>query len=80
MSNDNSYMGVPQVSSYMGLPQASSYMGVSEVPQAPSSQFHAQDEMGNLNYGYKNINSAKVTTALQSTIPTYTPLEYTSVQ
>ena len=50
--------------SYMGLPQVSPYMEVHQMPKAPSSQFHAQDEMGNLNYGYKNINSAKVTTAL----------------
>ena len=27
--------------------------------QTPSSQFHAQDEFGNLNYGYANINSQK---------------------
>jgi hypothetical protein len=27
--------------------------------QAPSSQFQAQDELGNINYGYANINSAK---------------------
>lgn len=27
--------------------------------QAPSSQFQAQDELGNINYGYSNINSAK---------------------
>merc|ERR1712080_546525 len=26
---------------------------------APGSQFHAQDEFGNLNYGYANINSVK---------------------
>ncbi|QQP50505.1 Cuticle protein 6, partial [Caligus rogercresseyi] len=25
-----------------------------------SSQFHAQDEFGNLNFGYSNINSAKL--------------------
>ena len=25
----------------------------------PSSQFHAQDEFGNLNYGYTNLNSHK---------------------
>merc|ERR1712181_65050 len=31
------------------------------APIAPyvGSQFHAQDEFGNLNYGYSNLNSAK---------------------
>merc|ERR1719195_806385 len=31
------------------------------APIAPyvGSQFHAQDELGNLNYGYSNLNSAK---------------------
>merc|ERR1712002_127153 len=29
------------------------------APYAPSSQFQAQDEFGNLNYGYSNLNSAK---------------------
>merc|ERR1711915_890108 len=29
------------------------------APYAPSSQFQAQDEFGNLNYGYANLNSAK---------------------
>jgi len=29
------------------------------APYAQGSQFHAQDEYGNLNYGYTNINSAK---------------------
>lgn len=33
---------------------------VKTVPAAPSaSQFHAQDEFGNYEYGYQNINSAK---------------------
>merc|ERR1719209_1927859 len=27
------------------------------APYAAGSQFHAQDEFGNLNYGYANINS-----------------------
>merc|ERR1711872_1028468 len=26
---------------------------------APGSQFHAQDEFGNLNYGYSNLHTAK---------------------
>jgi hypothetical protein len=29
------------------------------APYSTGSQFHAQDEFGNLNYGYTNINSAK---------------------
>merc|ERR1712203_257159 len=29
------------------------------APYTAGSQFHAQDEFGNLNYGYSNINSAK---------------------
>jgi len=29
------------------------------APYSTGSQFHAQDEFGNLNYGYANINSAK---------------------
>merc|ERR1712002_329240 len=29
------------------------------APYTPSSQFQAQDEFGNLNYGYANLNSAK---------------------
>merc|ERR1719225_2078055 len=29
------------------------------APYSVGSQFHAQDELGNLNYGYSNINSAK---------------------
>jgi len=29
------------------------------VPYAPSSQFQAQDEFGNLQYGYSNINAVK---------------------
>merc|ERR1711990_1367491 len=29
------------------------------APYTVGSQFHSQDEFGNLNYGYTNINSAK---------------------
>merc|ERR1711970_745140 len=29
------------------------------TPYSAGSQFHAQDEFGNLNYGYSNLNSAK---------------------
>jgi hypothetical protein len=61
----------PQVG-YSYLPYASQYEYVlapeSSVPSAPvnhaptevvSSQFHAQDELGQYNYGYSNPNSAK---------------------
>merc|ERR1719282_1920069 len=30
-----------------------------QAPQVQSSQFHAQDEFGNLQYGYNNLNSVK---------------------
>merc|ERR1739838_391072 len=32
---------------------------VAAAPHTAGSQFHAQDEFGNLNYGYANINSVK---------------------
>jgi len=36
---------------------------INPVPiQAPSSQFHAQDEFGQFSFGYENINSAKTET------------------
>jgi len=47
---------------YAGLPYAAA-PAVAAAPYAapyvPSSQFQAQDEFGNLNYGYSNLNSAK---------------------
>jgi hypothetical protein len=54
------------VPAYAGLPLG--YAGVLPYAGAlpynapivpPSSQFSAQDEFGNINYGYANINSAK---------------------
>merc|ERR1712114_38017 len=39
---------------YPGAP----YAGYT-APYHTGSQFHAQDEFGNLNYGYANLNSAK---------------------
>merc|ERR1712106_504972 len=45
------YAGYP----YAGYPYAAPYA----VPYNTGSQFHAQDEFGNLNYGYTNLNSAK---------------------
>merc|ERR1712106_908503 len=32
---------------------------IAAAPYTAGSQFHAQDEFGNLNYGYTNINSVK---------------------
>merc|ERR1712106_1146384 len=43
------------VAAYAGYPYAAPYA----VPYNTGSQFHAQDEFGNLNYGYTNLNSAK---------------------
>jgi len=60
---------------YAGLPYAAAPVAAAPVAAAPiaaaapayaayapytaGSQFHAQDEFGNLNYGYANINSVK---------------------
>merc|ERR1712038_355286 len=43
----------------VGYPYAGSYAGAAYAPYTAGSQFHAQDEFGNLNYGYANINSVK---------------------
>jgi hypothetical protein len=47
----------------LAAPAVSPYVSTSAVrptPSAPStSQFHKQDELGNFEYGYQNINSAK---------------------
>merc|ERR1712244_147830 len=43
-------------------PAAAPVAAAAYAPYAPysaGSQFHAQDEFGNLNYGYANLNSAK---------------------
>ena len=41
-------------------PYAAGYAPYYAAPiQTPSSQFHAQEEFGNVNYGYSNINSQK---------------------
>merc|ERR1739838_450406 len=52
------YAGLP----YAAAPAAAPYAAPHAAPYAPyvpSSQFQAQDEFGNLNYGYANLNSAK---------------------
>ena len=38
---------------------AAPYVAPYAAPAYTGSQFHAQDEFGNLNYGYSNLNSAK---------------------
>merc|ERR1712018_385476 len=38
---------------------AAPYVAPYAAPPYTGSQFHAQDEFGNLNYGYANLNSAK---------------------
>merc|ERR1712045_949502 len=65
------YAGYPYAGyGYAGLPYAAGHVTYAAAPVAPvtyaapiapfvGSQFHAQDEFGNLNYGYSNLNSAK---------------------
>merc|ERR1712179_395482 len=50
------YAGLPYAAApaVAAAPYAAPY-----APYVPSSQFQAQDEFGNLNYGYSNLNSAK---------------------
>merc|ERR1712128_249693 len=48
------YAGLPYAAAPAAAPYAAPY-----APYVPSSQFQAQDEFGNLNYGYANLNSAK---------------------
>ena len=43
---------------YAGYPYAAAPYAA-YAPYSTGSQFHAQDEFGNLNYGYTNINSVK---------------------
>jgi len=69
------YVSAPvQPYKQVSAPQAISYAPVQDISYAPvqavsytpapapytvGSQFHAQDEFGNLNYGYSNVNSMK---------------------
>jgi hypothetical protein len=53
MNNSTYCPGVPVAVN--GLPYAYNY-----APVAPAAtQFNSADELGNINYGYSNINSAK---------------------
>ena len=42
-----------------GLPGVVEPLPPTSLSVAASSQFHAQDELGNTEYGYSNTNSAK---------------------
>ena len=44
---------------YRTAPATAPVTAPAAAPYTVGSQFHAQDEFGNLNYGYSNINSAK---------------------
>merc|ERR1712128_215400 len=52
------YAGLPYAAAPAAAPYAAPY-AAAYAPYVPSSQFQAQDEFGNLNYGYANLNSAK---------------------
>ena len=64
-----SYHGYPgyhgyNYSPYYSFPYTPQTMMAYRAAPAPApytvgSQFHSQDELGNINYGYSNINSAK---------------------
>merc|ERR1712080_342284 len=64
------YAGYPYAgygyAGYAGLPYAAGHVTYAAAPAVAApiapyvgSQYHAQDEFGNLNYGYSNLNSAK---------------------
>merc|ERR1712106_163137 len=57
------HAGLPYAAAgYAGYPYAAAPVAAPVIAAAPytaGSQFHAQDEFGNLNYGYANINSVK---------------------
>merc|ERR1712102_119093 len=60
-----SYAAAPAVATYaaaapaIAAPVAATYAAAAPVAAPASSQFQAQDEFGNVAYGYQNINSAK---------------------
>merc|ERR1719277_2277118 len=47
------------VAAYAAAPAAATYAAAAPIAAPASSQFQAQDEFGNIAYGYQNINSAK---------------------
>merc|ERR1712227_427812 len=58
-------IAAPAVATYaaaapaIAAPVAATYAAAAPVAAPASSQFQAQDEFGNVAYGYQNINSAK---------------------
>merc|ERR1719288_340230 len=53
------YAAAPAVTYAAAPAVAAAAPVIAAAPYTAGSQFHAQDEFGNLNYGYANINSAK---------------------
>jgi len=53
------YAGAAYAGAYAPAVAAAPYVAPYAAPAYTGSQFHAQDEFGNLNYGYSNLNSAK---------------------
>merc|ERR1711999_32295 len=53
------YASAPAVTYASAPAVAAAAPVIAAAPYTAGSQFHAQDEFGNLNYGYANINSAK---------------------
>merc|ERR1719289_721650 len=53
------YAGAAYAGAYAPAVAAAPYGAPYAAPAYTGSQFHAQDEFGNLNYGYSNLNSAK---------------------
>merc|ERR1712173_434820 len=53
------YSAAPAVTYAAAPAVAAAAPVIAAAPYTAGSQFHAQDEFGNLNYGYANINSAK---------------------
>merc|ERR1712066_438856 len=54
-----SYNHLPQHYNYNYIPAPVQAVSYAPAPYTVGNQFHAQDEFGNLNYGYSNINSMK---------------------
>merc|ERR1719278_1416520 len=61
--NYSPYYSIPYTAQTMmahrAAPVTAPVTAPAAAPYTVGSQFHAQDEFGNLNYGYTNINSAK---------------------
>merc|ERR1719427_974967 len=53
------YAAAPAVTYAAAPAVAAAAPVIAAAPYTAGSQFHAQDEFGNLNYGYANINSVK---------------------